>query len=146
MNTASRREFLKQAGTFGACMCCLGAISLLDSCAASKNIAGTETSEVISFPASSFADKEYITIQAKKFEEPIFVSKQSDGSYVALRMLCTHKGCTIVIPQDKPGKLLCPCHNSEFSTLGIVLKGPAIMPLQSFNVTTESQLVIVHFN
>ena len=146
MNMTSRREFLKQAGTVSACVCCFGTMSLLDSCASSKNISTTETNEIICVPARSFGDQNFITIRSKKFEEPIFISRQTDSSYVALRMLCTHKGCTIKVAQDKQDKLICPCHGSEFSTQGIVLKGPAIKPLQSFRITTESKSMIVHFN
>jgi len=125
----------------------MGAMSLLDSCAASKNISGTtETSEMISFPASSFRDQNFITLQTKKFEEPIFIGKQTDGSYVALRMLCTHRGCTVKVPKENADKLVCPCHGSEFSTQGIVLKGPAMKPLQSFQVTTLNKNLIIHFN
>ena len=143
MNTTSRRDFLKQAGTFSACVCCFGAISLLDSCSASKNISGTETTDMISFPASSFGDQNFVTVQTKKFEEPIFVGKQTDGSYVALLMHCTHKGCTLKVAPDK---LVCPCHGSQFTTAGAVTKGPATMPLKNFKVTTESQSITVHFN
>ena len=147
MNTTSRREFLKQAGTFGACVCCLGAMSLMDSCAASKNIsATTETSDMFSLPVSSFGDQNFITVQTKKFEEPIFIIRQTNGSYDALRMKCTHRGCTVRVPKDNADKLVCPCHGSVFSTQGMVLKGPAMKPLQSFPVTTESQSITVHFN
>ena len=37
---------------------------------------------------------------------------------------CTHNGC--LVKYDKTnGKLICPCHDSEFSLDGKVLKGPA---------------------
>ena len=146
MTTTSRREFLKQAGTLSACVCCFGALNVLDSCSTTKGIAGSETNDMVSVPASSFNDKNYLVVQTKKYEEPIFVAKQPDGSFMALSMKCTHKGCTVKVPEENTNKMVCPCHGSQFSTQGNVLKGPATQPLPSFNVTTESQLVIVHFN
>lgn len=143
MNPTSRREFLKQGGALCACVCCLGGMNLFDSCAASKKVSTTETSDMISIPVISLADKNSITIQTKKFEEPLFISKQPEGSYTALRMLCTHKGCAL---KAAPDKLVCPCHGSEFTTAGTVTKGPATVPLQSFRVTADSQSIIVHFN
>jgi len=101
---------------------------------------------MFSLPISSFGDQNFITVQTKKFEAPIFIMKEPDGSYIALSMKCTHKGCTVRVPKDNAEKLVCPCHGSEFSTEGNVLRGPAAKPLQSFPVTTENKNVIVHFN
>jgi cytochrome b6-f complex iron-sulfur subunit len=143
MNTTTRRDFLKQAGAFGACVCTMGAMSMLNSCAAAKTIATTETDNSASFGIKSFGDQNFVVIQTKKFDKPIFVGKQADGSYVALQMLCTHKGCTLRGGSDK---LTCPCHGSEFTTTGTVIKGPATKPLQSFRVTADLQSVIVHFD
>ncbi len=142
--TANRRDFLKQAATIGVCACCFGTLNFIEACTTQKNItaAVTETADMASFPVSAFGDKNFITLSTKKFAEPIFIGKQADGSYVALRMYCTHKGCGL---KAAPDKLVCPCHGSEFSTQGAVLKGPARDPLQSFRVSVEGQTVIVHF-
>lgn len=143
MNTTTRRDFLKQAATFSACVYTMGAMSVLSSCATSKKIAITETANTVSFDIKSFGDQNFITVQTQKFEEPIFVSKQADGSYVASRMLCTHKGCTL---KAAPDKLVCPCHGSQFTTTGAVTKGPATKPLQNIRVTADSQSIILHFD
>jgi len=37
---------------------------------------------------------------------------------------CTHMGCLVKYDKDSQ-KLICPCHNSEFSLTGKVLTGPA---------------------
>jgi len=41
---------------------------------------------------------------------------------------CTHLGC--VINEFKEGKFICPCHGSEYSKDGDVLRGPAYKPLK----------------
>ena len=148
MKIESRRDFLKQAGAAGACICCMGAISFLASCGSSKNAAAsvpsfTETADQLSIPAAAFTDKPYLIIPAKKFEQPLFISKQIDGSYRALRMYCPHKGCEV---NHTPDKFVCPCHGSEFTLHGDVTKGPAKENLASLPVTMDQENVTVHFN
>ena len=56
---------------------------------------------------------------------------------------CTHLGC--VISSVKDGKLVCPCHGSQFSPEGKPVKGPAIKPLTplSFEINTEKKQIII---
>ena len=148
MDSSSRRDFLKTAGTISACMCCMGAISFLESCAGAKkagatNVSFTETADLVSIPKASFTKQKMAIIKTKKFDEPLFVAQQNDGSYLALRMQCTHKGCAV---NETPAKFVCPCHGSEFSLKGEVLTGPAKEPLPSFIVTTDEMAVLVHFS
>ena len=147
IDNSSRREFLKQAGTFSACICCMGALSFLESCGTSKKtvataIPFTETVNSAVIPLPVFSDKNFVIIQTTKFHEPVYIAKQPDNSFIALRMYCTHKGCTI---KDTADKFVCPCHGSEFAHDGSVLHGPAKEPLQSFPVTTDASNVTVHF-
>ncbi len=43
---------------------------------------------------------------------------------------CTHLGC--IINKEENGKLICPCHGSEFDLKGNAVKGPAYKPLHSY--------------
>lgn len=43
---------------------------------------------------------------------------------------CTHLGCTINKVEN--GRLICPCHGSEFDLAGNAVKGPAYRPLPSY--------------
>lgn len=51
----------------------------------------------------------------------------------ALSRKCTHLGCTINY-HEKDKILECPCHQSRFSTEGVVLHGPAKKSLARYNV------------
>jgi Rieske Fe-S protein len=51
----------------------------------------------------------------------------------ALSRKCTHLGCTINF-HEKEGILECPCHQSQFSTDGHVLHGPAKKNLPHYKV------------
>jgi cytochrome b6-f complex iron-sulfur subunit len=56
----------------------------------------------------------------------IIISKNE--SIRVLSAKCTHLGCTINKAEN--GRLLCPCHGSEFDLEGKVLKGPAYKNLE----------------
>ena len=148
MKNETRREFLVQAGTLSASFCCLGATTFLASCGTSKNVYATvpsltETAEAVTFPAAAFAGKNYLIVPVKKYQQPLYISKQADGTFLALRMHCTHRGCEV---NATPDKFICPCHGSQFSLHGDVLKGPAKEPLASLPVNADSENVIVHFS
>lgn len=143
----NRREFLVQAGTISAGVCFFGTSAFLSACSASKSagssaVSFTETADQLSIPAATFSEKNSQILHTKKYEEPLYVSKQPDGTYAALRMYCPHKGCEVNAASDR---FVCPCHGSEFALDGALLKGPSKSPLQSFPVTLDQDQVIVHF-
>lgn len=51
----------------------------------------------------------------------------------ALYMVCTHLGC-LYKWEDSLGHFRCPCHGSEFSREGELLRGPATRALDQFTV------------
>lgn len=147
MTELSRRTFIKQASALGACACCLGTMSLLESCSAPAGAAATEKSIIetpgqISVLKSSVAGQSYLKLNTSKFKDPIFVNTNPDGTYTAVLMNCTHKGCGLGASQ---GKLICGCHGSEFDLAGRVLKGPAKTDLQKFEVTADELHIIVRY-
>lgn len=147
MTELSRRTFLRQASVLGACTCCIGALSMLESCSTSTNVTATEKSVVetpgqISILKSSVAGQSYMKLSSGKFNDPIFLNTNADGSYTAVLMNCTHKGCGLNASQ---GKFVCPCHGSEFDLSGQVLKGPAKTDLRTFVVTDDDTHIIVKY-
>ncbi len=75
------------------------------------------------------------------------IEVNSGGSYIVIRTgvstasalsaVCTHAHC-LVGYQAGDGKLICPCHGSEYSTAGTVLRGPAIESLATFPATVDA--------
>src|SRR5207253_7587110 len=61
------------------------------------------------------------------------VSRTAPDTFAALTAVCTHEGCTITGYESST--YTCPCHGSQFSTTGGVLRGPAGRSLQSFATT-----------
>ena len=63
------------------------------------------------------------------------------GAIAAAYVKCTHLGCTVEIEE---GRLVCPCHGSNYDREGRVLRGPAERPLSRFRaeLTADDVLVI----
>lgn len=74
-------------------------------------------------------------------ERPLFVSRDGDGRPVAVHARCTHRGC---LPEPVAGRLVCPCHGSEFTLGGEVLEGPAREALRRFVAEEEGGSVVIH--
>ena len=65
---------------------------------------------------------------------------REEGKIHALSLVCTHLGCTVnVLPQG----ITCPCHGSEFTSIGRVVKGPATEALPHLRVEQNSEVLRV---
>ena len=68
-----------------------------------------------------------LRIRTEETGELFYVVRQGDGTYLGLSPICTHQGCTVQIS----GQFLeCPCHGSMYTRDGLVVRGPAELPLQ----------------
>ena len=66
--------------------------------------------------------------------DAVFVLQPQKGRYTALSAVCPHARCVVDKPKD--GKLICPCHGSEFdAATGAVLVGPATTGLATYGVS-----------
>lgn len=61
---------------------------------------------------------------------------------IAVNPTCPHAGCAVGWESDK-GKFVCPCHDSEFSSDGKVLEGPATEALANYEVKLEGDSILV---
>ena len=82
-------------------------------------------------------------IQVDHEKAAVGVTKIDNENYQAVLLNCTHMGCAVDINNSENG-FVCPCHGAKFSTNGEVLKGPAKDNLQQFQVSSNSEYVIVH--
>lgn len=62
------------------------------------------------------------------------VKRTGPSTFLALSTRCTHQGCTVNIT-NAGQRLDCPCHGSQFSSDGVVLRPPAQDPLPTFATT-----------
>ncbi len=64
------------------------------------------------------------------------------GVFSAYILRCTHLGCTL---KEQGDSFSCPCHGSEFSSDGVVQKGPALDDLPALQVEiNERGNIILH--
>lgn len=61
----------------------------------------------------------------------LLVAHVAQDSFTALSAICTHLTCFIT--GYASGVFVCPCHGSEFSTNGSVVRGPAAAPLRQYS-------------
>ena len=69
------------------------------------------------------------------------VSRTAQDTFTAVTAVCTHEGCTVT---GISGQIyVCPCHGSEFSTSGGVVKGPAASPLRQFSTRLAGNVLTI---
>lgn len=66
---------------------------------------------------------------------PLAVTMTSEGVYVVTSTQCTHQGCEV--RRGGPG-WQCPCHGSQFTVDGEVVRGPAQSPLTMYDYQLSS--------
>jgi nitrite reductase/ring-hydroxylating ferredoxin subunit len=60
------------------------------------------------------------------------------GTFYAFGDSCTHMHCSLAEGDLEETTVICPCHGSEFDvSSGEVLRGPARVPVGSFEVQVE---------
>lgn len=90
---------------------------------------------------SELAAQPFALVETPALEFPIYVHRQGPDDYSAVLTRCMHRGCTV---EPEGGRLVCPCHGSEYTSLGEVLKGPTQRPLIRFAVTTDAERIYIH--
>ena len=69
------------------------------------------------------------------------VSRTAQDTFTAVTAVCTHEACTVT---GISGQIyVCPCHGSEFSTSGGVVKGPAASPLRQFSTRFAGNVLTI---
>jgi nitrite reductase/ring-hydroxylating ferredoxin subunit len=76
-------------------------------------------------------------------ELPIYVRLLPDGRFTAVSTRCMHRGCQVEPATDR---FVCPCHGSEYTFAGEVLKGPTEHPLVRYRTTADQTRVYVHLD
>ena len=75
-------------------------------------------------------------------QQNVVVTQPTAGTFKAFSATCTHMGCQVATVAD--GKILCPCHGSQYSiTDGSVVGGPAPSPLPSKQVSNNGGTLVV---
>ena len=145
-----RREFIKKAGKAGFCLGCGGALIVLEGCAAANYmVASVESGDKIIVDKILFIDEEsgeklpFVTVKSQRYRKAIYIGGILSEKYSAVLLRCTHKGCAV---RPSGNLLICPCHGSEYSLQGEVLKSPAEEDLARFKVSYDQDFVYIHLS
>ena len=141
-----RKEFLKACGL--SCLGVLGLAGALQSCGttyyASSSIQGNRLviarKEFEMLQDNAVHYRNYIVSKVDSIDYPIIVYRNSDNSYTALLLRCSHQGAELSVNGDM---LTCSAHGSEFGKNGEVTQGPAEQQLTTFRVQTDAQNIYI---
>ncbi|MBD1207879.1 MAG: Rieske (2Fe-2S) protein [Ignavibacteria bacterium] len=143
--TITRKEFLEQTAALAVLGASTGTLAtLLTGCTTVRYVSGTEstTANAVTVPLAEFADGTFVVVRkGGKLSAPVYLCKHADGTFSALVMKCTHKGCEVRPAGDL---LICPCHGSEFTNKGVVLSPPALENLLSFHTSVDAASVTIY--
>jgi Rieske Fe-S protein len=140
-NVQSRREFCANACSAATAVV---AGTWLSACGGSPTAPGGESAVPLPAVASSVAGR---TISVTLANAPaltnvgsaglaqtsvgdFLITRASQDAFTVLTATCTHEGCTIT--GFASPRFVCPCHGSQFTTIGEVAGGPASRPLRAF--------------
>jgi Rieske Fe-S protein len=129
--TIHRRTFL------AAC----AAIPFAGACARMTFVSGQLEGGRIVVAKADLADEPFALVEVPGHDFPLYVHRHGPDEYSAVLTRCMHRGCTV---EPEGGRLVCPCHGSEYTSLGEVLKGPTQRPLIRFAVTTDAERIYIH--
>jgi len=76
---------------------------------------------------------------------PVVLTRQTDGTVVALADRCTHRGAPLHEGSLEDGCIVCPWHDSAFALDGAVERGPATRPQLAYEtVERDGQVLVRH--
>lgn len=88
-------------------------------------------------------DAPVMLIRLRPGASPVKRQGQEDynfGDYYAYSKICTHLGCPTSLFEQQTGRLLCPCHQSQFDVVNTYAKpvfGPATRALPQLPITVD---------
>jgi Rieske Fe-S protein len=69
------------------------------------------------------------------------VARVAQDTFNAMTAVCTHEQCTV--NEFGNSTFQCPCHGSQYSTSGSVVRGPASQPLRRFNTSFANNVLTI---
>jgi cytochrome b6-f complex iron-sulfur subunit len=137
LTVSGRREFLRLCGCAAAGLAVSGCASVIAKPVTA--IDGRIALRLADHPELAQPNGS-AAIQPQGMSDPLFVLRNSDGTYSVLSPICTHRGCTVEVAGDR---LECPCHGSMYDRQGKVLQGPAERALTKFAATVQGDRLVI---
>ena len=126
----NRRHFITVAGA----LC--GAVPVaLGGCTGLRYVGYTREGNRLVVRRADFGEGPHALLETPQLPRAIYLHRLDDGTFAAVLTRCTHQGCQVEPAGDR---LACPCHGSEYTFTGQVLRGPAEHPLFRYRVTADA--------
>jgi Rieske Fe-S protein len=135
-----RRGFLKVLGGGGAAAVAGAALpgcAPVDQPAPSVSIPAPTADGRLVFARSAFRDLDHAggaVIANSPGQDPILVMRIAGDGMAAVSATCTHQGCPLGFEAPE---VVCPCHQSHFTTEGRVVRGPARADLKQYAIAYD---------
>ena len=136
----NRREFLErmEGVSVGALAGCAGLS--LTGCIGFHYVNTSLSGNRLTIRKSDFGSGRFALVDAPGLALPLYLYRLEDGGFSAVSTRCMHRGCQV---EPAAEHLVCPCHGSEYSNTGAVLKGPTQRPLRSLPVTVDAERIVI---
>ena len=133
----SRRDFIKRSAVGviagGAILSTMNVEAFAKTAAANKAVFRKSGDDLVIKLADNTALGK--TGGSVKVNDEIMLIRKSETEFLAVKTICTHKGCDVELEGDK---FVCPFHGSEFTMDGKVTQGPAKTNLKTFETIFDS--------
>jgi cytochrome b6-f complex iron-sulfur subunit len=136
----NRREFLGRAECLGAGALAAGLSLPLGGCIGFHSVTTSVVGNRLAVALDELGDRRFALVDAPGLPLPLYLYRRDDGSFSAVSTRCMHRGCQVEPAADH---LVCPCHGSEYTNTGEVLKGPTERPLRSLPVAVDDSRILI---
>ncbi len=114
-----------------------GSVGTLPSVTGTLAASNIITVAVDSGPLATVGGAAFVTTTAGN----VLVARTAQDTFVAVSSVCTHEVCSIT-GWSSP-YYVCPCHGSEFSTDGAVVRGPAGRALTKYTTALANNVLTI---
>lgn len=145
----SRRRFLQQLEAGAVAATCAGSAArgllpvLIAACGGARYAASSIVGTRLVVERRELGAQGAALVDGPEGELPVYVRALPDGRFTAVSTRCMHRGCQVEPATDR---FVCPCHGSEYTFDGAVLKGPTEHPLVRYRTSADEARVYVHLN
>ncbi len=91
-------------------------------------------------PSGAIAKTADVAVGSGVIAGDVVVTQPTAGVFKGFSSVCPHAGCNV--SEVTAGKIICPCHGSEFNLDGTVAKGPAKTPLDAKAVSVKGDSIV----
>ncbi len=136
----NRREFLERVERLSGGALVGGLGLSLGGCIPFSYVTSTVSGHRLLVARDEIGDNRFALVHPPGYRLPLYLYRAADDTWSAVSTRCMHRGCQVEPAADH---LVCPCHGSEYTNTGEVLKGPTQLPLRRFPVTMQGHTLVV---